>query len=60
MHTVERISKSKDMLNIEITHDDPIIFNQPFVVTISYTLTDYQLMKYDCDPEEASIVEPNS
>jgi len=60
MHTVERISKSKDMLNIEITHDDPIIFNQPFVVTISYALTDYQLMKYDCDPEEASIVEPNS
>ena len=60
MHTVERISKSKDILNIEITHDDSIIFNQPFVTTISYVPTDYQLMKYNCDPEEASIVEPNS
>jgi hypothetical protein len=59
MRTIERIRRSDDGLTIEITHVDPVIFRRPFVVTLRYATTDFELLKYGCLPEEASIVAPD-
>ncbi len=59
MRTIERIRRSEDGLTIEITHVDPVIFRQPFVVTLRYPTTDFELLEYGCSPEEASIVAPD-
>jgi len=58
MRTVERLRRSGDTLTIEITHDDPFYYRTPLVVTVEYKKTDFELMRYDCSPEEASIVAP--
>lgn len=58
MRTVERLRRSGDLLTIELTHDDPAYYRKPLVVTLEYKKTDFELMKYDCSPEEASIVAP--
>ena len=58
MRTVERLRRSGDVLTIELTHDDPAYYRTPLVVTLEYKKTDFELMKYDCSPEEASIVAP--
>ena len=59
MRTVERISRAEDALTIETTHQDPTYYRKPIVVSIPYTLSDYELLEYGCTPEEASIVSPN-
>ena len=59
MHTVERIRREGEGLAIEITHLDPTIFREPFVMTIGYARTDYELLEYGCSPDDASIVAPN-
>ncbi len=59
MRTVERISRSGDRLTIETTHQDPTYYRKPLVVSVPYTLSDYELLEYGCTPEEASIVAPN-
>jgi len=58
MRTVERLRRSGDVLTIELTHDDPAYYRKPLVVMLEYQKTDFELMKYDCSPEEASIVSP--
>lgn len=58
MRTVERLRRAGDTLTIELTHDDPAYYRKPLVVTLEYKKTDYELMRYDCLPEEASIVAP--
>ena len=59
MRTVERISGSDDGLTIEITHVDPVVFRRPFVVDLDYASTDFELLEYRCDAEEAAIVAPD-
>ena len=59
MRTVERISRAEDALTIETTHQDPTYYRKPIVVSIPYSLSDYELLEYGCTPEEASIVSPN-
>lgn len=58
MRTVERLRRSGDVLTIELTHDDPAYYRTPLVVTVEYRKSDFELMRYDCSPEEASIVSP--
>lgn len=58
MRTVERLRRSGDVLTIELTHDDPAYYRKPLVVTVEYRKTDFELMRYDCSPEEASITAP--
>jgi hypothetical protein len=58
MHTVERIRRQGEGLEIEITHLDPTIFREPFVMTIGYAATDFELLEYGCSPDDASIVAP--
>lgn len=58
MRTVERLRRSGDVLTIELTHDDPAFYRTPLVVMLEYRKTDFELMTYDCSPEEASIVAP--
>jgi len=58
MHTVARLRRSDTKLTIEITHTDPTYYRAPVVATIPYQHTDWELMKYDCKPEEAGVVAP--
>lgn len=58
MHTVERLRRSGNALTIETTHFDPAYYRKPVVATIPYQKTDWELMRYDCKPEEAAVVAP--
>lgn len=59
MHTVERIRRQEDALTIEITHLDSTILREPFVITLDYAATDYELLEYGCTPDDASLVAPD-
>jgi hypothetical protein len=58
MRTVERITRSGDVLSIEITHVDPAMYRQPLVATVTYPRTKFELMEYGCNPDDASVVQP--
>lgn len=58
MHTVERVRREGDRLVIETTYDDPENYQSPFVSTIRYLKSDWDLMEYGCIPEEAAITSP--
>jgi hypothetical protein len=58
MHTVERLRRAGNALTIEATHLDTAYYRKPVIVTIPYQRTDWQLMRYDCTPEEAAVVAP--
>ena len=59
MHTVERIRRVEDMMTIEITHLDLTVFREPFVMSMTYAPTEYELLEYGCTPEEAGLVAPD-
>lgn len=58
MRTIERLTRSGDLLTIEITHVDPAMYRKPLVVTITYPRSKFELMDYGCNPEDAAVVEP--
>jgi hypothetical protein len=58
MHTTARLRRSGNALTIEIAHEDPVYYRTPVVATIPYVKTDWELMRYDCLPEEAAVVGP--
>ncbi|MGE3842283.1 MAG: hypothetical protein AB7I50_11905 [Vicinamibacterales bacterium] len=58
MHTVERLRREGDVLLIETTHVDAANYQTPVVSTIRYRRTDWDLMDYGCDPQEAMVVSP--
>jgi hypothetical protein len=59
MRTIERITRLSDRISIEITHVDPANYEKPLVVTITYPTSDFELMAYGCNPDDAAVVEPN-
>ena len=58
MHTVERLTRSGDLLTIQTTHVDPANYKEPLVVEIDYVASDFELMEYGCTAEDAAIVAP--
>lgn len=58
MRTIERLTRSGDLLTIEITHVDPANYRRPLIVTITYPRTPFELMEYKCNPDDASVVAP--
>jgi len=58
MRTIERLTRSGDVLTIEITHVDPAMYRRPLVVTITYPRSKFELMEYNCSPEDAAVVAP--
>lgn len=58
MRTIERFTRAGDLLTIQITHVDPAMYRDPLIVTVTYPRTPFELMKYGCNPEDASVVEP--
>ena len=55
MSTVERFSAEENMMQIIVTHVDPVIFVQPLTVTYSYLrLPGGKIEKWGCKPEEAT------
>jgi hypothetical protein len=58
MRTVERLTRSDDLLTIETTHVDPANYQTPLVVVIDYVASDFELMEYGCTPDDAAIVAP--
>jgi hypothetical protein len=59
MRTIERLTRTGDLLTIEITHVDPAMYRKPLVVTITYPRSTFELMEYNCNPEDAAVVAPN-
>ena len=56
MRTVERYTRNGDILQIDITHFDPVMYREPLFV--GYTLdleTEFQVEHYGCDPDDAAI-----
>ena len=45
MRTVERITRSGDVLTIETTHRDPAYYRRPLVVSIPYTSSDLRVLR---------------
>jgi hypothetical protein len=58
MRTIERITRNGGLLTIEITHVDPAMYRRPLVVTLTYPRTTFELMEYNCNPEDAAVVAP--
>lgn len=58
MRTIERLTRSGDLLTIEITHVDPAMYRKPLIVTITYPRSKFELMDYNCSPEDAQVVAP--
>jgi hypothetical protein len=58
MRTIERLTRSGDLLTIEITHVDPANYRKPLVVTITYPRSKFELMEYNCMPDDAAVVAP--
>ncbi len=58
MRTVERLTRAGDLLTIEITHVDPVMYREPLVATITYPSSNFELMDYGCSPEDAAVVAP--
>jgi hypothetical protein len=55
MRTVERYVPNGDMMQVTITHYDPVYFLQPLIVTYNYLrLPGGKILKWDCKPEEAT------
>ncbi len=59
MRTVERLRRTGDLLTIEITHVDSAMYRQPLIVTITYPRSQFELLDYGCNPEDAAIISPN-
>ena len=56
MHTVERFVPGGDRMQIVVTHDDPVYFTQPYIVTFSYLrLPGGKIEEWNCKPEEATF-----
>jgi hypothetical protein len=56
MVTTERYTRDGDTLLINITHFDPVMYQEP--LTVEYTLdleTDFEVQPYGCDPEDAGV-----
>jgi hypothetical protein len=59
MHTVERLTREGDVLTIETTHMDPANYRKPFTVTKTYPRSEFEVLPYGCNPEDAGVVVPN-
>ena len=44
--------------HVKTTHFDPANYRTPVISKITYQKTDWDIMKYGCTPEEASVVGP--
>lgn len=56
MRTVERFIPNGDRMQIVVTHDDPVYFEQQLTVTFSYLrLPGGKIETWDCKPEEATF-----
>ena len=56
MATTERYTRDGDTLIINITHFDPVMYQEP--LTVEYTLdleTEFEVQAYGCDPADAAV-----
>ena len=55
MRTEERFIPNGNRLTVVVTHDDPVNYAKPLVVTFTYQrLPGGEILPWDCTPEEAS------
>jgi hypothetical protein len=54
MRTEERFHPDGNRMRIVVTHDDPVYYAKPLVVTFQYQrLPGGEILPWDCTPEEA-------
>jgi hypothetical protein len=55
MRTEERFIPNGNRMTVIVTHDDPVYYAKPLVVTFTYQrLPDGEILPWDCTPEKAS------
>jgi hypothetical protein len=55
MRTEERFIPEGDRMRVVVTHDDPVYYAKPLIVTYPYQrLPDGEILPWDCTPEEAN------
>ena len=55
MRTVERFVATGNMMEIAVTHYDPVFYAKPYVATFSFLkLPGGKILPWDCTPEEAN------
>ncbi len=53
MVTTERYIPNGDLMEARITHFDPVFYQTPFTIVITYARTDAPLLEWGCVPEKA-------
>ncbi len=54
MTTVERFTRDGDVLLLNMTHLDPVMYKEALAVDYTFDLeTEFEVMPYGCDPEDA-------
>jgi hypothetical protein len=57
MVTLERYWLNEGSLMVEVTHFDPLMYDEPLVVVYPFTLEpEYEVEYYGCEPEAASVL----
>ena len=55
MMTTERFIPDGDRMEARITHFDPVFYETPFTIVITYARTDAPLLEWGCVPEKACV-----
>ncbi len=55
MMTTERYIPNGDRMEARVTHFDPVYYETPFTIVISYARTDAPLLEWGCVPEKACV-----
>ena len=55
MITTERYIPDGDRMEARITHFDPVFYETPFTIIITYARTDAPLLEWGCVPEKACV-----
>lgn len=54
MRTEERFTANGDRLYVDITHTDPVIYREPFVMSFEFFRVDFEVLEFNCTIEAAN------
>lgn len=54
MRTQERYTANGDRLHVDITHTDPVIYEDPFVMSFEFIRVDFEILEFGCTVEAAN------
>jgi hypothetical protein len=54
MRTVGRFTANGDRLHVDITHTDPVIYREPFVISFEFFRVDFEILEFGCTIDAAN------